>query len=112
MELLNNLSRFEVEGCQHGAFDYPFVDRICAKCIDVHAQRVGMPDCVSELYFAFSCQPRGNHSLRHPAPHVSRTAIDFAWIFSRKSAAAAAPHSAVGINAHCAATQAGVALWA
>jgi len=51
-----------------------------------------------------------NNIFRDPTSHVSRTAIDFARIFSGKCAAAVASHAAVAIDNNLAAGQTGVAL--
>src|SRR5690349_21243742 len=69
-----------------------------------------MTNRVGELNFGAPGEPRGDNIFCYPAPHVSRAAIDFARIFSRKRAAAVAAHSTVRINNDLAASQAGVAL--
>ncbi len=69
-----------------------------AESIDVNAQRLGMADGIGELHFAFFRQACRDHILCNPAPHVSRAAIDFARIFSRKRASAVPAHSAIGID--------------
>jgi len=65
----------------------PLIHSVGAEGIDVHAERLRMANRVSELDFAFRRETSGDkHFFRDPASHVSRAAIDFAWIFFRKNA--------------------------
>ena len=97
IELLNNLRRFEIEDVPYRAFQFFLVHFAGAKRVDTHAHRLGMPNSVCELDFASIRQPGGDHILGDPAPHVSRAAIDFARVFSRKRTATVPSHSAIAI---------------
>ncbi len=94
-----------------GAFDFLFVNLAGAESVDADADRIGMADGVGELHFAAVGQAGRDHILRHPASHVSRAAVDFARVLSRKRAAAVPSHSAVGIDDDLAARDASVAFW-
>ena len=81
-----------------------------AERIDVHADRLRMPDRVGELHFARDAKPGGDDVLRHPAAHVSGAAIDLGRILAGERAAAVTAHAAVAVDDDLAAGQAGVAL--
>ncbi len=87
-----------------------FVHRAGAEGIDVHADRLRMPDGVGELHFAARREPSRDDVLRDPAAHVSGAAIDLARILAGERAAAVPAHAAVAVDDDLAAGQAGVAL--
>src|SRR5438552_2865729 len=70
-DLLDDIRRFETKCVQHRTLNCFFVDRVGAESVDVNTKRFGMTDRVSELHFAFLCQPGRIHILRDPASHVS-----------------------------------------
>src|SRR5438105_164623 len=53
IELLDDRGRFEIKGRSYRALDFLFVDHVRAERVDVHAERFGMSNGVSELDFAF-----------------------------------------------------------
>src|SRR5262249_13162519 len=98
VQLFDNVGRLEAERGKYGSLDCFFVDSVCTERVDMNTERLRMANRISELYFAFFCQPCRHYIFRNPASHVSRAAIAFARIFSRERASAMPAHSAVRID--------------
>src|ERR1035437_5681533 len=80
-----------------------------AEGLNANADRIGNANGVSQLNFCPLGQAGGNDVFGDVARHVSRAAVDLRRIFSRESAAAVTPGSAVGVHDDFAAGEPGLA---
>ena len=97
IELLYDLGGLEIKNFPDRPLQFFFVHFASAKCIDANTHRFRMAYRISELDLATVRQSGSDNIFCDPASHVSRAAIDFAGIFSRKRSATVPAHSAVGV---------------
>src|SRR5580765_7158346 len=109
IELLYDLGGLEIKNFPDRPLQFLFVHFAGAKCIDANTHRFRMAYRISELHLATIRQSGSDNILCDPASHVSRAAIDFAGIFSRKRSATVPAHSAVGFANNLAPGDASVA---
>ena len=82
VELFDDAGGLKGENFQNGFLDFLFVEGIRAERVDVHRDRVGMTDCVSELDFATFSEAGSDHIFCDVASHVGRRAVHFGGVFS------------------------------
>ena len=80
-----------------------------AEGINANRKRVSNADSVSKLKLAFVGKPRRNNVFRNISCGISGASVNLCRVFARKSSAAVARISAVGVNNYLSACKAAVA---
>ncbi len=102
-------------GCQRKVLSNQFaklrvVDLARSFGIDMHTDRLGDTDCVSELNFAAVSQPGGDDVLGHVAGHVGSRSVDLGRVLAAEGTTAVTTPTTVGVDNDLASGQATVAM--